>query len=220
MSEHGDARVVTYRPFEAQDFEAVAELVRATWCEELGPKAGPLAARLELSGYLALSTWGIVAERGGELLGVMLARRHGTEGAERDRWLAEQARLQAIVDADPGLAELVKAEMAGVAEETALAAEYEATDPVEADVVFKLLIVSASARGLGVGGKLFQAAVDYARSCGARGYYLLTDDACDVTFYDHKGLTQAMRKVSEAEWPEGANAGGEDFHVYVYSQRF
>lgn len=221
MSTKRDATAaITYRPFMTGDFAQAAELVRLAWCTELGEPAGSLAAQLELATYLGRATWGLVAERDTELLGVVLGAVHGNEIPELEHWRAEVARLEAEVSRDAEVATLVQTEMAGVAEEDRLEAEYRASGAVENDAALKLLVVSPNARGLGVGGRLFAAGIERARKGGARGYHLLTDDACDVGFYEHKGLTQAMRKVSEAEWPDGAAADGEDFHIYVYSQRF
>lgn len=213
-------QTITYRAFAADDFPQAAELVRLAWCTELGEPAGNLAAQLELATYLGRATWGLVAEREGELLGVVLGAVHGDEIPQLEHWRAEVARLEAEVSKDGETAALVQTEMAGVAEEDRLEAEYRASGAEENDAALKLLVVSPGARGLGVGGRLFAAGVEHARTSGARGYHLLTDDACDVSFYEHKGLTQAMRKVSEAEWPGGTGADGKDFHIYVYSQRF
>ena len=86
-----------------------------------------------------------------------------------------------------------------------------------ADAAVKLLIVSPDAKGLGLGGRLFSAALDHLREAGASGYHLLTDDSCDVGFYEHKGLAQAKRRRSRAYWP-GVDPEKDEFYVYVYEQ--
>ena len=43
------------------------------------------------------------------------------------------------------------------------------------------------------------------------------DDSCDFGFYEHKGLTQAMRRRSRAYWP-GVDPEKDEFYVYVYEQ--
>ena len=108
--------------------------------------------------------------------------------------------------------------MDGVREEAELEREYASEDPEGADATVKLLIVSPDAKGLGIGGRLFSAALDHLRETGARGYHLLTDDSCDFGFYEHKGLTQARRRRSRAYWP-GVDPAADEFYVYVYEQR-
>ena len=108
-------------------------------------------------------------------------------------------------------------EMDGVREEAELEREYAAGEPVGADAAIKLLIVSPDAKGLGLGGRLFSAAVEHLREAGLPGFHLLTDDSCDVGFYEHKGLTQAMRRRSDAYWP-GVEPEKDEFYVYVYEQ--
>ena len=73
----------------------------------------------------------------------------------------------------------------------------------------KLLIVSPEARGMGMGKRLIQAVADHVREIGRDGFFLLTDDACDVGFYEHLGLCRQLEEPSRAE--PGLN-------LYVYSK--
>ena len=76
---------------------------------------------------------------------------------------------------------------------------------------FKLLIVGGEARGLGVGGGLLRLGENHLRQAGARGYYLITDDTCDVGFYVHLGLSRLVTEASVAE--AGVN-------LYIYGREF
>ena len=71
-----------------------------------------------------------------------------------------------------------------------------------------------------MGGRLFAAASEAAAKNG--GLYLLTDDACDIGFYDHKGMQRMVSRPSEVEdpaCPQTANASdGNAFNLYVYAQ--
>lgn len=153
-----------------------------------------------------------------EVLGIVLSAEKGQLLLAGD-WKARVDALRAELAEDPQLAATVDLEMGGIAEERALGARFEATGAAEADVEIKLLIVSPAAQGLGLGKQLLSRAARHARNNGAGGYFLLTDDACDVSFYDHLGLRQAMRKTSEADWP-GSAAPADDFSIYVYAHRF
>lgn len=208
---------LTWRPFEDADFEPLADVLARTWLAEFPDEPGAAASRVELARYLALSTWSLVVARGDEVLGaVLLAEDAGGRVGTRD-WAALEASLRAEAEKDPALAEAVRVEMSGVEEEAELEAAYAATGAVGAGTAVKLLIVSPDAKGLGLGGRLFSAAIERVRQTGAPGYHLLTDDSCDVGFYEHKGLTRAMERRSSAYWP-GVDPATDDFRVYVYEQ--
>lgn len=207
---------LTLRPFAERDFEPLATLLARTWLPEHPGRPGELASKAELCDYLAKTTWSLVAERGGTLLGAALLAEKGRP-ALGAAWEERGAELAREAQADPACAEALRLEMGGVAEEAALADDYAATGAPEADVALKLLIVSPDAKGMGIGGRLFDAVHARLREIGAAGYHLLTDDSCDVSFYEHKGLMQEMSRSSEVEWP-GQDADG-DFKIYVYSER-
>ena len=210
---------LAFRPFAGGDFEALARVVGRTWLAEFPEPAQRAAGRIELAHYLARSTWGLVAERAGELMGaVLLAVRGEAELAPGAvAWSALEERLLAEAEKNPQLAEAVRVEMDGVAEEAEVERAYERTAAPGTAAVVKLLVVSPDAKGLGIGGRLFSAAEEHLRQAGAPGYHLLTDDACDVGFYEHRGLVRAMRRRSGAYWP-GVDPATDEFYVYVYDR--
>ena len=208
---------LTWRAFAPEDFERAAGLLGRTWLPEFDEAPQRAASQIELAHYLAQTTWSLVAEREGEILGVVLLAERGREATGGDAWSELEARLTRAAEKDEALAEAVRVEMGGVREEAELEREYAAGGPMGADAAVKLLIVSPDAKGMGLGGRLFSAALEHLRETGARGYHLLTDDSCDVGFYEHKGLTQATRRRSRAYWP-GVDPETDEFYVYVYEQ--
>ena len=208
---------LTFRAFAPEDFERVAVLLGRTWLPEFEEAAQRAASQIELAHYLAQTTWSLLAERAGEILGAVLLSEHGAAATDDAGWAELEARLTRAAEKDPGLAKAVRTEMDGVREEAELEHDYLAGGPLGADAAVKLLIVSPDAKGLGLGGKLFSAALEHLREAGAAGYHLLTDDSCDFGFYEHKGLTQAMRRRSRAYWP-GVDPEKDEFYVYVYEQ--
>lgn len=208
---------LTFRPFDEKDFEPLAELVGRTWLSEFPARAQAAAGRIELAHYLASATWSLIAEGGERVLGAVLVAERGRKNPDAQAWSSLEAQLVREAEKDPHLAEAVRVEMDGVREEAELEGEYLATDTPGTDATVKLLIVSPDAKGLGIGGRLFSAAADHLRETGARGYHLLTDDACDVGFYEHRGLTRAMHRRSGAYWP-GVDPAADEFYVYVYEQ--
>ena len=207
---------LTFRAFAPDDFERVAVLLGRTWLPEFDEAAQRVASQIELAHYLAQTTWSLLAERGNEVLGAVLLAERGT-ASDGAGWAELEARLTRAAEKDEALAEAVRTEMDGVREEAELERDYLAGGPLGADAAVKLLIVSPDAKGLGLGGRLFSAALEHLREAGAVGYHLLTDDSCDFGFYEHKGLTQAMRRRSRAYWP-GVDPEKDEFYVYVYEQ--
>lgn len=208
---------LTFRAFAPEDFERVAVLLGRTWLPEFDEAAQRAASQIELAHYLAQTTWSLLAERGDEILGAVLLAERGAAATGDAGWAELEARLTRAAEKDPGLAEAVRTEMDGVREEAELERDYLAGGSLGADAAVKLLIVSPDAKGLGLGGRLFSAALERLRETGAAGYHLLTDDSCDFGFYEHKGLTQAMRRRSRAYWP-GVDPEKDEFYVYVYEQ--
>ena len=208
---------LTFRALAPEDFERLAVLLGRTWLPEFDEAAQRAASQIELAHYLAQTTWSLLAERAGEILGAVLLSEHGAAATDDAGWTELEARLTRAAEKDPGLAEAVRTEMDGVREEAELEHDYLAGGPLGADAAVKLLIVSPDVKGLGLGGKLFSAALERLRETGAAGYHLLTDDSCDFGFYEHKGLTQAMRRRSHAYWP-GVDPEKDEFYVYVYEQ--
>ena len=208
---------LTFRAFAPEDFERVAVLLGRTWLPEFDEAAQRAASQIELAHYLAQTTWSLLAERGDEILGAVLLAERGAAATGGAGWAELEARLTRAAEKDPGLAEAMRTEMDGVREEAELERDYLADGPLGADAAVKLLIVSPDAKGLGLGGKLFSAALERLRETGAAGYHLLTDDSCDFGFYEHRGLTQAMRRRSRAYWP-GVDPEKDEFYVYVYEQ--
>lgn len=216
MSEN--AAELVLRPFEERDLQQLASLIARTWMPDFPGYPGEVAGSIELCEYLAHTTWSLVAEREGTLLGAVLLAERDREVPDAERWHERGAEAERAAAGDPEATRAADLEMAGVVEEAGLALDYAATGAPEAACAIKLLIVSPDARGLGLGGRLFEAVRAHLRERGAAGYHLLTDDSCDVSFYEHKGLSQAMMRRSEVSWP-GADPATDDFHIYVYAER-
>lgn len=208
---------IVFRPFEKRDFEPLARVLERTWLANFPGRPGEVASRVELARYLTSATWSLVAERGGTLLGAVLLSERGHEAKGAAAWRELEEELRAEAQGDPALEEAVHVEMSGVEEEARVEGAYAQTGAPGTAAAVKLLIVSPDAKGLGIGGRLFSAALDHLREAGAPGYHLMTDDSCDVSFYEHKGLAQAMRRRSEAYWP-GVDPAEDEFYVYVYDQ--
>lgn len=198
---------IEIRPFAERDFEPLAELVRQVWESGLDEVTGTLAARLTLAAYLALHEWGLVAEHDGRLVGGILAGLRDTPGDGHWADVLESLEGQAA-EIDPELPtrllELAEVEV----REAEVTRRLKESDAPQADAVIQLLILSPEARGRHLGSRLLDEALSWARSQGASGYFLMTDDECDVGFYDHLGIPRLETERIEYD--------DRPFHIYAY----
>lgn len=183
-----------------------AELFCNQWCRDLEPHLARLASEATLCNYLMDADWGLVAELGGRIMGVCLASCGLQTDKARTSWLARREAL--VAEVGPG-AQFGREVAPVEAEEGKLACHYAARKSIDAGTEIKLLVVSPASRGMGVGKRLVQASADHVREVGHRGFFLITDDTCDVGFYDHLGLSRQLEEPSRAE--PGLN-------LYVYSK--
>lgn len=213
---------VVYRPFTEADFDAVARLFQAQWCCGISEKAACLASQIDLCSYLEQANWSLIAEKpqaegcAAELLGATLLGLKNKPCPEAADWAGRREALLAKAAEDPALLAEVKADNGVIAEETQVADEYVASGQLGSAAELKLLIVGPAAKGLGIGGRLFSAAREAAYEA-AGGLFLITDDSCDVGFYDHKKLTRMVTRPAQVEFP-GSPRDGERFNIYVYAE--
>lgn len=163
---------------------------------------GELAARATVCNYLMDAGWGIVAERAGQVLGAALVACGPQAPEARDAWLARRNDLLVQVGPDARFGVEVgpvEAEEGRLSARYVREAEAHTAERAFAAAEIKLLIVSPDAQGLGVGRALMDAAAAHVRSEGRPGFFLITDDTCDVGFYDHMGLSRRLEEPSQAE---------------------
>lgn len=208
------ASFLIFRRFEDRDAEQAARIFQQQWHAGLEPRAGRLVSEATVCNYLTDADWGLVGEVDGRLMGVVLvssdpqgeASDEPRRKAVHDRWLARREALLAQLGPDTQFGR----DVAGLeAEEGEVARRYVKGGGEGSGAEIKLLIVSPEARGMGMGKRLIQAVADHVREIGRDGFFLLTDDACDVGFYEHLGLCRQLEEPSRAE--PGLN-------LYVYSK--
>jgi GNAT superfamily N-acetyltransferase len=202
------ASAITFRPFMTSDFEPLARLSQSLWYRMGTPEVCAAAAAADLAGYLAEASYRIVAEKDGTLVGATLCGMSGNEPSDAATWRKRQKKLRVATGTNPGDGGVTQAE-------ERLTAEYLESGRPETDAVIKLLALDPATQGQGAGGRMLEMDRTYLRSLGARGYFLLTDDDCDYSFYDHKGLARAATHALATRG--GANGR---FNVYIYSERF
>ena len=73
-----------------------------------------------------------------------------------------------------------------------------------------LLLVHPTYRKLGIGKELFDEFINYMDQMKAKNFYLITDSACEYTFYERRGC----RKIAQQK-----AFLGKDMEIYLYEKK-
>lgn len=208
---------VEFRDVHLGDIDAIVKEYERTWgiSKEVGQDASLSLSRRFVLHYLEPSTHGTIAEVDGKFMGLLLARVFDAPVMfpEVRSLLLEQEREMKSQN-DENYARALEEAYAMRALETKLEAKSHINDLTQAEL--ELFLVSPDARGHGVGGGLWRHTMHMLRNNGVNRYYLHTDSACDVSFYDYHGLSK------DASWLhkdhpydiERAKSLVEDLYIY------
>lgn len=207
-------RDVTLRRLTAGDDAEFLAMLRKAWYAEHPEPCGRLMAEVDWQGCLARATEALVAVDAttGSPLGVILVRvdaldRRPAFNRHRRRAALAGLRLAATRGGARGLAELTAIDLT----DRRLLREAvgkRGGRPYPAEIV--LFIVAPEARGRGVGGRLFRAAMAYLGEHDVDEYFLFTDTGCDVGFYEHQGLA----RMAARDLADPGSAYASTFFVY------
>ena len=189
---------VLYRPFEEDDFDVLAEILQLQWHTKTENGVfNYLEACDDLAYCLSTSTFSQVALVDGAPRGIALARSGDPEPAWSQRWLsASKDFLGQMEHIDQQGTERYRA---FIDEAERLNTQMIQEGAVDTSSEIVLLAVAESARGLGIGSILFDAAVDYVAACGHATTYLVTDSTCDWQFYERRGLKRVAHHRATRE---------------------
>lgn len=203
--------MVTYRPLEWSDVDAVVEAFDRTWGRP--DMADDPALSMELSRHFTMhylepaARADVAVDDDGRFLGISASRVEGQPTPFAERARAELAAADARLE-DGGLGERVLTDTRGLHRvEVELEDSIGLNDRIHAEV--ELFLVSPDARGKGVGGTLWHRQMAWFTQLGVPGYYLHTDTGCDVSFYDYHGL----KRVAELE---ASQCPGLDEDIFIY----
>lgn len=184
---------VKLRAANTADYPAMHALNRGAWFKsdyEKYPEATNAYVNLDLNSSLNSASMATVAEVDGQIAGMILVSvdsepKHGRmltrstldaaltlheQGPEISSYFYDRMKIESSYDDQ-------------------LLAEASAKVDYEGRIV--LFIMDPKFQGLGIGGKLYNAALAYLEEHGVQQYYLFTDSSCNYPFYDHKGMRQA-----------------------------
>lgn len=191
---------VLYRPFDTEDFDAIALILQQLWHNNSdNDEYNRLEAACDLAYCLSSSTFSQVAVIDGEARGISLARAGQTDSASIDeRWMdAERALLSQMRELEPhACAEYLSLVRATIRTNNRLLE----SSPLPHDDEVTLLAVDQDVHGLGVGTVLLDAAISHLSSCGAMSAHLYTDSNCSWKFYELHGFKRtATHRASREE---------------------
>ncbi|MCH3942942.1 MAG: GNAT family N-acetyltransferase [Atopobiaceae bacterium] len=179
------------------DFPVVSGIVARLWYGHLSGAWALVCGAAELAHHLARQTHARVAvDEQGRVLGCVLARYGMPDYIDVEPW---ERRFEASLDAGRAATDFeIGEELAVCDAEDAIAAATSSRPEFPKDSAIELLVVDRDAQGSGIGRRLFNDGLSYLRWCGATHYYLITDDSCDWSFYEHEGLERAESHLIEA----------------------
>lgn len=80
-----------------------------------------------------------------------------------------------------------------------------------------LFVVDSSCRGMGIGKKLFQSAIQYMQKQTLDEFYLFTDTSCQYGFYEHQGMIRQSEK--KKTFSMGGQVVEMSFFIYDYNKK-
>lgn len=182
---------VLYRPFETEDFDAIAQILRELWHHRSDDEEyNRLEAACDLAYCLSASTFSQVAVIDGQARGICLAHAgKGGSNLDTDHWMdIERGFLAQMRELEPtACAEYLSFVRATIRVNNRL---LESTPVPRGDEV-TLLAVDEEMQGLGVGTVLLDAAVSHLSARGATTAHLYTDATCSYEFYEGHGFKRA-----------------------------
>lgn len=193
---------ITYRPIQSKDFKYLAKIIQDTWYGGKWDRANiPYFLSLRyLYHTLARHDFSKVALKNGEPVGLVLARGKTFPFVNKRFSLYSFWMSCKLLFSKEG-----REGMQGSREEQAIDDFLLEDTGNDFDGELILFIVGEDARGLGVGSSLFRQFLDYQMTIKTKEYFLFTDDACTVEFYDRKGLEQA------------GSYNDDGFRYYIYT---
>lgn len=205
---------VLIREMIKKDYSFIHDLLYETWYkdESENRELQVALAEIYLNHCLNRSTMGLVAEVDGEQTGFILAKVNSEEPILRQFQTDPYKALLPVLEAS---------EVERATQTTYLKRELEANaemleqSKTNFDAEICLFIVSPKVRGSGVGNQLYQKLLDTFKRLDVENYYLYTDDACNVTFYEKRKMYRAQAR------PFNPNETLEEssFNLYFYQNK-
>lgn len=209
--------MITYRPIIWDDLNDVVDTFDETWGEHPDTAVSAMLSRHFVLHYLEPATRGEVAiGDDGTFMGVTLACVAGLPPIF-DRVSDELATIDHALGTTSAGLRVLSDTLRWHALEERMEDDIAIHRHAQAEV--ELFLVAAAARGHGVGGALWRNMLGYFAECGVERYYLHTDSACDVSFYDHQGLARVSERLARDHPEDHADhdGGARPDGLFIYA---
>lgn len=208
---------VEFRPVKINDIDAIVEEYERTWgiAHAVGEDASRNLSRRFVLHYLEPSTFGTVATINDKFMGLLLARVYGDKVLFKQvQKMLEEQEAKMSSKGDSLHAKALDSAIGMGQIERKLEAMSHINDLTQAEL--ELFIVSPDARGHGVGGGLWKRTMQHLRHRGVNRYFLHTDTACDVSFYDYHELRRdaTWAKKDHEKYADRVKDLVEDLYIY------
>lgn len=208
---------VIYSPIIFSDVDDIVRAFDQTWShlDELkgDRKLSQLRSYHFVLNFLLTATQGEVARKNGKFMGVILSRVAGQPRLFSS--VPQQlAKIDERLNSTPlGHKALSSSQMTGRIEQ-AMERQIHIGEKAPAEV--ELFLVAPQARGHGVGGKLWERAVESFERFEAPMFYLHTDSGCDMAFYDHQGMRRVSERLAK-DHPGDGRSKQDRSDMYIYA---
>lgn len=184
---------VLYRPFEETDFDSIASILRDKWhsSKDASDVYNFLEACDDLAYCLSCSTFSQVALIDDAPRGIVLARAGKVDDAWERRWKrASDDFMEQMRSVDARALERYRTFIDASTRANSRLIEQSGVDTASE---ITLLAVDETARGLGIGSLLLDAARSHVAAQGLPEAFLCTDTDCDWRFYEARGMKRIAR---------------------------
>lgn len=184
-------KFISFREFQKTDRPALEQIIRETWHYDrfCSPKTAQKLARAYLNSCLADQTYTQVALMEDQPVGIIMAK---NVAAHRCPFRMRLNLLLSVVS------------LLSTREGRAVFRAFWEVEKIDQELLSQcshydgelaFFAVSHSCRGLGIGKRLFQSAVEYMSLQKISAFYLFTDTSCNYGFYEHQGMERQMQKT-------------------------
>ena len=144
-------------------------------------------ATIDIAYFIGVSTHRFVAKQNDQILGLIFCS-NGETPADFEKWKKLENEATAKAKKLFSAEDFEDYEIFGDVE-SHLVHSYWNTNTNDAKWEITLFCVNPAIKSQGIGGMLFSHVLNFMKEQGAKHYFLATDDDCDFSFYQHKGLT-------------------------------
>lgn len=188
-----------FRTIQKEDYTELEHIISDVWKYEdfCSPETAKKMAKLYLASCLINQTYNCVAVQDGKAVGVIMGNCF-REKKHTAKYLPR--RTSAVL------------EMALSGEGRGIMKMFQGFDQIDEELLrlsgktydgaLEFFAVDKAVHGTGIGGQLYQRAMDYFAECQMRNFYLYTDTACNWGFYEHQGMVRVVEREKKFDGHE------------------